>query len=936
MTLLKISAVVAALLTAPMQSEERPIWTASHITGSPEAPPPLRTQRVFPALRFSRPVQLVPFPAYDRYALVEEEGTIWSFRNDPGCQKPDLFLDLRKELRPVDSSLEGGVVGSYALAFDPEYSKNRFCYLMYLVKPKDHAPPLPDGARVSRFKVTDTDPPRIDPLHHDVLLGWPVGGHNGCDLKFGNDGCLYISTGDAEAPSPPDRRRTGQDISDLLSSILRIDVHRSEAGLAYAIPTDNPFVGVKGARAEVWCYGLRNPWRMSFDRPTGRLWVADVGWEKWESIHCAQRGGNCGWSIMEGPDPCLPDGKRGPTPIIPPAHAIAHPEAASLTGGYVYRGRRLTDFRGYYFCGDWETRRIWALPVHDTQLGERQVVARTNLRIVAFAEDPQGELLIVDHEGGGLYELVLNEPGTKNAGFPRTLGETGLFTSVADEIPASGVIPYEIRAPRWADGARGRRWIAFPNRDRIQFFDKERDWPRESVWPKDSVLANTLSLGDRKLETQILHFDGQSWNGYSYVWNDTQQDALLAPAEGLTLDLGAGRKWKISPRAACVSCHNPWAGYVLTISTAELKDLEHLRSLGVLPQAMPRLKPLADPDDEAASLDDRARSYLAVNCAHCHRFGAGASTRIDLRLDIGLGDMRVLGVRPTLGGFGLLDPYVVCGGDPGRSVLLFRTSKLGQGRMPHIGSEVVDEAGLRLLGRWIRSLPATACDPSSVATRSELRRNLEAGDFDRLLASSTGALDLALSLDRLPASQRQEAIRRALELSPGLIRELFERFEPPSRRRERLGTSVRPEAILSLKGDAERGRRLLSSGALQCSGCHRLGEGPEKLGPDLGKIGVKYTPAQILESILEPSKTIEAKYAGTVIQTKSGDVLSGIVISKEGGTIVLRDAEKVTRLSAEGIERMNPMKNSLMPEGLLQHLTAQEASDLLSYLGSLR
>lgn len=936
MTLLCAGAALAVLATAPLQSQERPVWTTSHITGSPEPPPPLRTQRIFPALHFSRPVQLVPFPGYDRYALVEEEGAIWSFRNDPGCQKAEILCDLRMELRPRDPQIEGAVIGSYALAFDPEYSKNRFCYVMYLVKPKDRVPALPDGARVSRFKVTDSDPPRIDPSTCDFLLGWPVGGHNGCDLKFGNDGCLYISTGDAEAPSPPDRRRTGQDISDLLSSILRIDVHRLEAGLRYAIPKDNPFVGLAGVRPEVWCYGLRNPWRMNFDRPTGRLWVADVGWEKWESIHCAQRGGNCGWSIMEGPDPCLPDGKRGPTPILPPAHAIPHPEAASLTGGFVYRGNRLGEFRGQYFCGDWETRRVWALPVHDTLLGNRQVVARTALRIVAFAEDPQRELLLVDHEGGGLYELVLNEARGGNSAFPRKLGETGLFASVADGRPAPGVIPYEIRAARWADGATGRRWIAFPNRDPIQFFDKERDWPRESAWPKDSVVANTLSLGDRKLETQILHFDGQSWNGYSYVWNEAQSDALLAPAEGLTLNLEEGRKWRVSPRAACMSCHNPWAGTVLTISMAELRDPGHLQSMGVLPRAMPRLKALTDPYDEAAPLDDRARSYLAVNCAQCHRFGAGPSTRIDLRAEIGLQDMRVVGVRPTLGGFGLLDPYVVCGADPGRSVLLFRTSKLGQGRMPHIGSEVVDEVGLRLLDRWIASLPATACDPASDATRSELRRNLEAGDIDRLLASPTGALDLERSLDRLPASQRQEAIRRALDLPPGLIRELFERFELPSRRRERLGTSVRPEQILSLKGDAERGRRLLSGGSLQCSKCHRFGEGPERLGPDLGKIGVKYTPAQILESILDPSKTIEAKYSGMIIRTKGGDVLSGIVDSNDGQMIVLRDAEKVTRLPAACVERMDPMKNSLMPEGLLQHLTAQEASDLLSYLGSLR
>src|SRR5206468_3489259 len=135
----------------------------------------------------------------------------------------------------------------------------------------------------------------------------------------------------------------------------------------------------------------------------------------------------------------------GPTPIIPPAHAIPHPEAASITGGFVYRGRKLKGYQGKYFYGDWETRRVWANPVKGTTLGDREVVARTNLRIVAFAEDSEGELFVVDHEGGGLHALVPNDAGALNAQFPRTLGETGLFASVADQAAAPGVIPYEIQ-----------------------------------------------------------------------------------------------------------------------------------------------------------------------------------------------------------------------------------------------------------------------------------------------------------------------------------------------------------------------------------------------------------------------------------------------------------------------------------------------------------
>ena len=196
------------------------------------------------------------------------------------------------------------------------------------------------------FPRHDTDPPRCDPKSEKVLITWLAGGHNGGDLHFGNDGYLYISTGDGASPNPPDRSNTGQDISDLLSSILRIDVDHEDKDRPYAIPADNPFIKTPKARPEVWAYGFRNPWRMSFDRPTGDLWVGDVGWELWEMIYRVKRGGNYGWSVMEGPQAVRPESKRGPTPILPPNLAFPHTEAASITGGYVYRGNKLKELQG--------------------------------------------------------------------------------------------------------------------------------------------------------------------------------------------------------------------------------------------------------------------------------------------------------------------------------------------------------------------------------------------------------------------------------------------------------------------------------------------------------------------------------------------------------------------------------------------------------------
>src|SRR5207248_1932190 len=304
----------------------RPAWTTSRLTGSPEPPHPYTIKRAFPKLTFKNPLLLTMAPGGNRFFVGEQAGKIYSFPNDQACAKADLFLDVARELETWDKAKVKGLDALYGLVFHPQFAKNRYCYVCYALNGKIQGEQLQDGSRVSRFRVTETDPPRCDPKSEKVIITWLAGGHNGGDLHFGNDGFLYISTGDAASPNPPDELDTGQDISDLLSSILRIDVDHEDRGKPYAIPADNPFIGIPRARTEVWAYGFRNPWRMGFDRPTGDLWVGDVGWELWEMIYRVKRGGNYGWSVMEGPQPVRPESKRGPTPILPPAIAFPHTE----------------------------------------------------------------------------------------------------------------------------------------------------------------------------------------------------------------------------------------------------------------------------------------------------------------------------------------------------------------------------------------------------------------------------------------------------------------------------------------------------------------------------------------------------------------------------------------------------------------------------------
>ncbi|MFT5094685.1 MAG: glucose/arabinose dehydrogenase, partial [Porticoccaceae bacterium] len=395
-------------------SDGRKPWTTSRVKGSPEPPLPYRAQRVFTGLSFEQPTVLTNAPSTDRLFVAEQKGRIYSIPNDPDCEQADLFLDVNELVGRLNAMLGEGnqaTFGSvYGLTFHPEFASNRKFYVCYTVNYRQSkgAKKL-DGTRVVQLKADGNNPPRAIVDSETEIITWKAGGHNGGCLKFGHDGMLYVSTGDGGAAFPPDGLNTGQDVSDLLASVLRIDVDRPQAGIAYSIPDDNPFVKLEAARGEVWAYGMRNPWKMSFDRQTGKLWVGDVGWELWELVYQANAGDNFGWSLFEGRQPVHTERRPGPTPIVPAVAEIPHTEGASITGGFVYRGERLPELKGHYIFGDWETRRFWGIPVDGEQFGQRRELVEPSVRIVGFAERNDGELLLLDHDSGTIHELVRND-----------------------------------------------------------------------------------------------------------------------------------------------------------------------------------------------------------------------------------------------------------------------------------------------------------------------------------------------------------------------------------------------------------------------------------------------------------------------------------------------------------------------------------------------
>ena len=342
----------------------------------------LDVEQAYPGLSFDRPVALVfPNDGADRGFVVEQAGRIVLLDSDGDVA---TFLDIRD--RVSDRGMEEGLLG---LAFDPDFVSNGFFYVYYSASG-------PRRSVISRFSVS-TEDSAADSNSEKVILEveQPYSNHNGGQILFGTDGFLYVGLGDGGSAGDP--KGHGQNTGTLLGTILRLDVSVMESTGSYAVPTDNPFIGVEGARSEIWAYGLRNPWRFTFDSETGDLWAADVGQNALEEVDLIRAGLNYGWNIMEG-DECYSrfcDTHGLELPIA----VYGRDDGCSITGGYVYRGTRLPSLYGAYVFGDYCSGKIWALRYDGSRVTESIQLADTKLRISSFAEDAEGELYILDLDG---------------------------------------------------------------------------------------------------------------------------------------------------------------------------------------------------------------------------------------------------------------------------------------------------------------------------------------------------------------------------------------------------------------------------------------------------------------------------------------------------------------------------------------------------------
>lgn len=363
--------------------------------------------RTFPNLRIRLPVVITNAnDGSGRQFIGSQLGKVYIVKDDPNVSEPELFMDIQDRVRYIDRENEEGFLG---LAFHPKFRENGQLFVYYTRYQKTGK--LPRTSVLSRFRVFKNNPNKVDPESEKVLMtiSQPFWNHNGGTICFGPDGFLYVGLGDGGAANDP--HGNGQNLGTLLGSILRIDVDNPANGKAYGIPADNPFVGRKNARPEIYAYGLRNVWRMSFDRKTGQGWIADVGQNLWEEVNLLEKGGNYGWNIRESMHD-FEKAPRKPRPdedFIDPIWEYPHTVGKSITGGYVYRGTKHPELQGKYIFADYVTGFVWALKYDFDKKRVTQHLEITGVHkdkskekaapIITFGETESGEIIFSDRNG---------------------------------------------------------------------------------------------------------------------------------------------------------------------------------------------------------------------------------------------------------------------------------------------------------------------------------------------------------------------------------------------------------------------------------------------------------------------------------------------------------------------------------------------------------
>lgn len=726
----------------PLGFSERPSNKTCFAGEAPTSPVSL--ERIFPGVSLQQPLDMrqVPGDSNGRFYIAEKQGRVISVPARDDASEADAQVALQLD---VFTEEEAGIA---ALAFHPQFQENGRAFLTYVAE-------LTGGElelRLSEFQLgADGISLENEQLIFSMAQDNPI--HFGGDLAFGRDGYLYISIGDDGDNSVDDHHpMLAQDTNTFHGSILRIDIDHSDAPLAYRIPVDNP--EINGLRNEVWAYGFRNPWRMSFDREAPHaLWSSNVGASFREEINIVEAGLNYGWPLCEGV--CEPFDAR----YVDPIYSYRNSTGAAAIGGHVYRGEAIEALQGKYIFGGFVAQALWVL---DPDLDRDdplfvQTLTNTPFSFADIAEDNAGELYLLGISNGAVYRVVENTNISADA--PRRLSDTGCFTNIENgvAIPAEGVIAYDVAQSFWSDGAEKNRYFAIPDGSSIDASD-----PSNWVLPNNSVTIKHFYWQDEIFETRLLlrYLDG-SYGGLSYAWNEDLSDAVLVEYSGATRELD-GIEWQYPARGDCLRCHTQAEGRTLSLHSAQL-NLEREYASGVLANQidtfahtgiLDRTNPVkrnAYPSreqlrDDSLSLNSRVTAYLDVNCANCHQSGnlAGrasweASRGFSLAQRALCDQMPFERTHPDE----LDTERLFVPGQHALSTLWIRTNNRGDAiAMPPLGSLRVDEDGVALLQEWINS--TASCPPVGVS----IPARIQAQNYDRYFDYSPGNNGSSAQCDR--------------------------------------------------------------------------------------------------------------------------------------------------------------------------------------------
>ncbi len=761
----------------------------------------------FPGLTFIDPVQMPPVPYSNRLLVLEKAGRLVVFENNENVATRTVLFDIRSR---VESKHDSGMVG---LALHPEFgvagSPNRhYLYVYYRYTPQK-SDTNRAYCRLSRF-TWDPATSTIAPASEFILINqydrhnW----HNGGGLFFGTDGFLYLSIGDEGGSN--DQYDTGQKRNvGLLAGVLRLDVDRdptrshairrqplnpttpptgwpNSSSQGYFIPNDNPWQSPDGSQLEeFYAVGTRSPHRMTQDPVTGNIWLGDVGQGTQEEVSKVVRGGNLQWPYREG---AVAGPKAKPSPLIgtdvPPVHAYGRGTGTCVIGGYVYRGALHPELSGKYIFGDHGSGRIWSL---DDSSGTAVVTSLLTMAshgpgpkngMGSFGLDASGEIHVLslagtDLDGGRIYRLEKTTEGVPEP--PRLLSQSAAFTNLATLAPAPGVMPYEVIEPLWSDAADKKRWIAIPNDGTPNTAAERIGWSEEGNWtfPVGTVLIKHFEVPGRRLETRFfLNGDDGTWFGFTYRWRVDGSDAELLPGEPVVETFtanGTTRTWSFPGRNECSACHTDAAGKVLGVKTRHLNgdffyaatgrtanQLVTLNRLGFFSPAineaqLPGMLTAKKQDDTTASLERRARSYLDVNCSHCHQPAAPTQAAFDARMVTPPWFQNLINVTPG-NSLGVSGARLVKPGSIDLSMVHRRAGSLAPGvAMPPLAKNVVDTAGMQLLTAWINSLDP-AIGPTGAVTGASPRDH-SAPVLTLARSSGTGSVVAGVFAVTLSASE---------------------------------------------------------------------------------------------------------------------------------------------------------------------------------------